>query len=276
MIDTIRLQTPKFQISDGAQLKIVRGAVDAATGEIVGEYPLWQGSDGSQVWGKQAYVNADGFSVDIKARGSNVSCFLKIHSVAKAVDAGLGLASVDRSQAVSFFNDIEAALCACGVQVDLRGAAITRLDLFRDVETDFPFAAYRPVLEHLEPHHSRFKSDYGTTFYWGNKQRQICVYDKVAERQACGTDVSDLASHLIRFEYRLTGKRKVSAQLGGIHSLGGLLDRFEILGEVFNGAMQEHLFRHPISDRPSSATLVDELAIYQTDRWSQLAATLLL
>ncbi len=263
MIDTIQFQIPEFQVADVHKLEIVPGSVHGATGEIVGEFPLWQSSEDEWVCARRAFVNTDQFSVDIKGTGSSVSCFFKIHSVAKAIDGGLGLASVDRSQAVSFFDQIEAGLSACGIHADPLGAAITRLDLFRDVETEFPFAAYRPVLEHLEPYRTRFKSDYGTTYTWGNGRQQICVYDKIAERQARGADVSALPSHLIRFEYRLTSKAKVHTQLGGIYCLGNLLDRFEILPGVFNQAMQEELFRHPIPDRPISATLTDELTTYQ-------------
>ncbi len=263
MIDTIHLQITDFSVSDGAPLEIQPGFVHGETGEHMGEFPLWVGDDGEWVRARSARLNTEQFSVDIKALGSGASCFVNIPSVAQCCDGGLGLVAVGRCQAISFFDDLGRQLSDMGIHVDLGSAGITRLDTFRDVETEFPFAAYRPVLEHLQPNRTKCKSDYGSTFYWGNKQQQITVYDKKAQLQARGANVGGLPDHLMRFELRFTKKKKIRAQLGGIDTLGDLLDQFDILPEVFNRTMGEQLFRHPVPDRPCASSLVDELEFYR-------------
>jgi len=80
---------------------------------------------------------------------------------------------------------LERILYACGLIVDLRGAAVSRLDVFCDVFPPMEVSHSMPRLEGVRIPFLNKKIVYSgltsSTFYIRNRSREACVYDKGSE-----------------------------------------------------------------------------------------------
>jgi hypothetical protein len=138
-------------------------------------------------------------------------------------------------------------LKSIGISTDIQTAKVSRLDVFKTVETEEPFECYHPVLSMLRGQRMA-KRDYGTTFLWGNQSQEICAYDKRAEMQQRKVPTEGVPDHPLRFEWRMLKGRKVRESLGGISSVADLLAGYDHVRQSYAGTMEKQLFNRSVRE----------------------------
>ncbi len=99
-----------------------------------------------------------------------------------------------------------------GIRVDLQTARISRVDLFRDIQTDHPFAAYMPLLQGIRVG-QLIKETHDSTITYRRKKRAMQVYDKSAQLKATER-AENVPENILRWEYRLLKASQVKHRLG--------------------------------------------------------------
>lgn len=215
MIDTLGLTTQGFSVKQDNSLIVQPAPFNPATGEVRGGgFLFMQGS--TPIEGAKAYLNTpEGIGVTIRptARGP----FLTAHLSAGRVLRGVNLDPVELPEAIEAAGLAGAILEGQGLELDLPGAQVSRLDLCRNAALRHPFAEYQPLLETLQGRrmNQRIYSGQGAT--WGNRQQELCIYDKGQESaHTCGRALPQLggAGCLARAEARYLKARKVRDTVG--------------------------------------------------------------
>jgi hypothetical protein len=135
--------------------------------------------------------------------------------------------------------DVRDALYRNGIITDTFDARVWRLDVACDISTTYPFSGYGVLFDTL---HYRNYSDanLGSTYRTGGKGAQWCIYDKRAECDARGIDVSGLPDYLMRFEYRML--RRYTLRDAGFSNITDVLDGYDNLREITTSAWDKVLF----------------------------------
>lgn len=203
MLDTIKFridETPIIDVSKAKNLKINR-TFDLETGEYQ-EYPLAKLTNGDVLSGTKAFYNSDICNLDLTGFGNFVR-----FSIPKVYNKD-NLYPVGKESTKIVFKIVRKHLLENGISIPSLNsdvAIVSRIDLFNNALTVYPFDAYRQVFEVLAGKRVT-KRDYGTTFNYGNKQRQLTCYDKVEEMKIANKDTGELGN-ILRGEYKLlTGK----------------------------------------------------------------------
>lgn len=241
LIDTLKIELDGFRIADGAELTLQPASTRYQGGELVGDYVLWEDGRGRGVHGNRAYLNREDFNLTIAPLGGAVRGYVSF-SVPRVV-AGDNFYPVGSGGAHAAVQKVEGCLREAGVDTCLEGGRVSRLDCFRNVQGEEPFASYAPVLSLLEGRRQA-KRDYGTTFLWENGQQQLCAYDKVEECRRRKVDTSSYPSNVLRFEHRILTHRKVVGSLPGVSTVGELLSGYDDLKEHYRGVMASTIFRY--------------------------------
>jgi len=127
-----------------------------------------------------------------------------------------------------------------GVHVDISSAKIYRVDLSKDVFLEKDVTSYYPIFELLPELNQRVRrrERYKTTFYAGNTQWELAMYDKVRELkhqlakgriQASRTLTELLSSNILRVEFRLKNRQKVRNKLK-FKAEGVSMLKFDLVG----------------------------------------------
>ena len=244
MIDTLKLRLDDYSISPGSALKIQPAAYSEESGEVDREIEIAPGLRCAK-----AYLNREWhLTIQPKIRGgaprgSLPEAMAHIQfSIPKLSSPDLSnLSPVSESEARAVIDRVERELAQCGIRASLREAPISRVDLFRNIEAEENFSSYSPVFSLLTG--SRLnRRELGSTFQWGNAQRQLITYDKREEIRARGAEVSGISDRLMRFEYRLLNSRKVQ-EAAGLKNCGALLDAFGDLPGLYRKAWGESVFK---------------------------------
>jgi len=93
-----------------------------------------------------------------------------------------------------------------GLSFDSKNSRVSRLDFAKQDEMMHPFLVYAPVYRSLDAKYSPHKRDYGSTFLFGNRSRQTCIYDKKAEVLR-SRRIKFPEQNLMRMETRFMGSR---------------------------------------------------------------------
>ena len=238
MIDTLKVFTDDFKISDNAGLFVQPATVNYETGETK-EYNLFRKDNGAWVTGAKAYVNTGDYQLTIKPNnGGKVYLFLQT-SLPKIIH-GENFQALTNDETVQAIDAIADDLNNRGVGVNLQACNISRIDLFRMASASNPFSSYAPVFRLLSAKRSH-TTDYGTTFTWANTQREICVYDKAVEMQNRGVKSSALPTNAIRFEYRLKTSRVCKKETGA-GNVRELVNNLDNLQDVYRQALENSIF----------------------------------
>jgi len=133
-----------------------------------------------------------------------------------------------------------------GIETDILKASISRIDCFRNIETDRSFIDYVPVFRHAHAKRQQLR-EYGTTFLWYNRQWQACVYDKWRQETDAGRDMpAGIKGNLIRIEIRDLNGKKVRSSLP-VGKAVDLLDRdrYNRVKLAYARRVTSVLFRQP-------------------------------
>lgn len=239
LVDTLTLGLERAEYRD-ANIEIEPPKVNLFTGEI-SPYIDIQG-----VRARKAYANLfdDNVYFTDKAKRLPSGSIIRIPSVQFSVPKVLGLDGVyvsdvsmgDVRDALSVVRD---ALYKNGIVTDTFDARIWRLDVACDIATAYPFDGYGVVFDAM---HYRNYSDVrlGSTYRVSGKGSQWCIYDKRAECEARGLDVSGLPDNLMRFEYRML--KRYTLRDAGYSDVTELLDGYDNLREITTSAWDKVLF----------------------------------
>lgn len=182
MIDTVELTGERFRVRPDNALNVQPAPVSAATGESHGGGFLFE-QGGHPVSGVKAYWNDDatgaGMTIRRTPQGVPLAC---IHFSAPRVLHGLNVEPASLADTIDATERVESKLHEIGLEMDLRGGRLSRLDLTRNAELRRPFSDYRPVLE-SRPGGRRMnlRTYHGQGVTWLNTRREVCIYDKGLE-----------------------------------------------------------------------------------------------
>jgi hypothetical protein len=248
MIDTLKLSLTDYSVSLGADLTIQPASRSNATGELAGNFNLWNSGSG-WVEGSKAFHNGEDFNVTVKPGSSSnddgVLCMVQF-SVPKIAD-GSNYHPTDQKGTKTALKGIESRLKRVGIHTNIQTANLSRLDAFKTVETQEPYECYYQVLSMLRGQRMA-KRDYGTTFLWANTMQEICAYDKRAEMQLRKVPLDGVPDHPLRFEWRMLKASKVRDSLDGIRTAADLLAGYEQVGVKYAATMQKQLFRQSVRE----------------------------
>ena len=216
-------------------MKVRQGTLDAETGEII-DTTLYTTEDGVEIEGEKAHINlSGGISVDLRKTG----IFIKL-SLPRYIH-GVNTQPVRPANLPDAFERLQEGLSADGIEADVMGASLSRLDLFRDVRLSAPPAAYNGLLRSLRfPKLSAREYQEDTlTHYWRGGGRCLTVYDKSAEASLSVPGIQ-------RFEYRLENVRSVKRHLG-LATTRDLCCNYAAAEKTFLGAFEELFAGYPES-----------------------------
>ncbi len=238
MIDTVKVFTDDFKVMDGANLTIQPSAIDYEDGAKA-DKKLFRNSEGKWVEGSKAYINTDRYNLTIKpdAIGEGVKTFIQF-SLPKVL-TGSNFHAISETDAEIALEALGKDIQERGVQLNLNACRLSRIDAFRNVYSEESFSDYTPLFNLLRAKR-QLKRDYGSTFLWSNTQREICVYDKIAEVKLRGGSIREFPRNVIRFEYRLKNNR-VTKKETGIETLRDI-NNLDAVREAYNEALEKHLF----------------------------------
>ena len=248
MIDTLKLGFEKCEVRRDAEIQIIKPPVKL-TGQTTEGSALFRTVNGWQ-FGMKAYINTSEFNLTFHSMRGKPYAFIQF-SVPKVL-YGRNMGEVDRQGLNVALEQVESELFDLGVYVSLKDAYLSRVDLFKDAETERPFAEYAPLFDLLELSRKQ-KREYGTTFLFSNTQEEVCIYDKNEEvrikAKKAREPIPELTGNRIRCENRLMSKAKIEAALQ-ISTAQGLLRHFDYLEEFYAANVEKYIFRKDISALP--------------------------
>lgn len=244
MIDTLKIYTDDFRVRDNANLQIQPAPLDYET-NTQNERKLFRNSAGEWVEGAKAFLNTERYNLTIKPdnAGEGVKVYLQ-WSLPKAF-TGDNFYPLADDQIAAAKQALEDELRDKGIMLELNECKLSRVDAFRNAYTDEGFSDYAALFRLLRAKRQQ-RRDYGTTFLWANTQREICVYDKIAEAANRGVSTAGYPQRTTRFEYRLLNNR-VTQKETGLSKLADLQD-FEGVKVAYKQALEKNLFSLTVED----------------------------
>lgn len=227
-LDTVKLHLKDYSITGESTLTVQPATYIAGTGEVVSEFPLFQDTAGKKFKGSKAYLNTDRLNLTIQPftrSEAGTSCFVSF-SVPK-IHYGNNFYSVGEEGAQAVFNLVEKELWQAGIHTDIQEAGLSRVDTFKNIQTEEPFSSYYTLFPLLKARRA-IQRGYGTTFLVHNTQQEFCVYDKLAEMKNREIDTTPFPAQTMRFEHRLLNKQKIEKVYG-----------FSSVSALFSGGYSE-------------------------------------
>jgi len=257
MVDTLRLNLIDCEIKRSCPLSIQPGIIDYATGLIHNDNDLFIDNTGKIVRGSKAYLNDEKFNLTIQPTITSelndfnhsklkIKRFKRINETiqpdlydwnneddeVKGIflstslprllsETNLKTLSFDEQQTA--LKTLEIKLREYGIKTNINNAALSRVDTFTNISTEFPFYSYSNLFDLMEC--SRMKSvGYGNeSFLWKNGNQELMIYDKVKEMRDKKPDIKIRSGkNIMRFENRLLKKRKILSSI-----------KFKTVGELY-------------------------------------------
>lgn len=221
-IDTVKVRFTDYEIKPGAGLQVFPGTIDFATSEQK-EDVIYNGK-GCTIVGSKAVRNTDKYNLTLSNRG----CFVQM-SLPKVLNDD-NTSSIDKTETKKALQFIEQDLRENGIHTNIFNQDLSRVDLFRGAITDNVFLNYVPIFQLLHGKRQN-RRDYGTSFLYGNTQRQSMFYDKAVERAIRQGENIKGSTNDVRCEHRLLTKKSV--QPTGLVVTNDLLKSFNDLHQVY-------------------------------------------
>jgi len=255
--DTLIFENIDFEIGNSANIEVIQGNLNTATGEVKGENFLFK-QRGQEFRGKRAFLNDPYFIVEIypskpelikMGQGNNLTSQLNvITSVPKIYHRGNNLQPVSQSQAAEALTFVQKELKKNDIHCNIFKGTPTRLDVFKNVYNDEPLPTYAPIFNVLNGSRAKDKTTYGATGYlFKNTVTQYAIYDKVELMIKNKIDVSGYPKNISRFEQRFMDKRKIQ-RATGFYNVSELLKRYKELPELYEKGWKSEIFKYEAKD----------------------------
>jgi hypothetical protein len=244
MIDTMQLLLTEYDCKD-AKLKLQPSPIDMATGAATANFPLWHNGtqmvEGAYAYHRQEHVNVKLYPMPKpEGQGMGTICSIRFEVPKFAGDDNYHPTDIKGTRKA--LRSAEKHLATIGIKTSLKTAQVSRLDAFKNVVADEPFACYQSVLGLLSG--SRMKQrGYENGFLWENQQQQVCVYDKLRKMEHDKLPVAGLPRNSIRFEHRMLKSKKVRDALN-FRSVADLLESYDSIASTYQQTMKKQLFRY--------------------------------
>lgn len=238
IIDTLKIRAQDWELSTAKHFTVQKTNNTAKN--------ILYDQNGIQFCGTRAYNN-EGICNTTIVRNSKqpVSHLLVQFSVPKALSEShnLGTDSQDLQEAIEKVNT---HLNAIGVNTNLHEGIVSRLDVCRNIITELPYYAYKPVFDQFRPTRHLTEKTTEDSYLWENGSREISIYDKVNQlKEVQKIDVSGLP-FIARFEDRRLKPESVETRYG-IKYVSDLYSNPEHYKLAYKRAMKKDLFRIDIT-----------------------------
>ena len=233
-IDTLKLNLQDYQVKKDANILIHPGLIDNATGEQ--EQKLLYIGDGYKIEGAKAMLNTSAYNLTLTNNGAFLQC-----SVPKICN-GRNDVPVTGEQTKEVLTFLEADLKDKGIHTNLQISKLSRLDVFKQDNFRYTFPDYVPVFSLLNGKRQN-RRDYGTTYLYGNTQRELCIYDKGVEQQNSKGHQDITPTNQVRAELRLLFHRPVM-KATGMNTATDLIKNYGELTPVYNKEIQKYFSVH--------------------------------
>ena len=245
MIDTVHLNLVDYQILPENNLMIT--STYDSKGQLHSDFHLFTDTEGAKVYGREANLKSlSYFGISYKYGKHSRLTF----SAPSVFNKGNNLNSVDIDGLEYVVDKLEKDLLNNGIVANLRTAKLSRIDFFKNIETDYPYSYYDRIFPYLvlkkRTHEKR-----NTSYSWKNTQQEYTAYDKVAEIKKNAKNrtfklaILQLQKNILRFEHRFLKSKKIKKTLLGITTLGDLFDNYEEVEQYFYDSLENQLFNHP-------------------------------
>lgn len=213
MIDTLKLYTERYKIKEKNKL-ICRIDLNNETGEVR----------------EKRFYNSDQFNLTIDNRG----LFMQF-SLPKLYGKESNFKPVNYEQCKEVMNSIERILRDIGVITNINYFKVSRMDLFKNIRTVYPFIDYSFILHTLNLKRTQTR-DYGDTYTIMNGQREVCFYDKIKEtylKYRLRLNKINIMRGEIRFKTHKENKKR------GFDRVTDIIENWELLEEIYKEIMKK-------------------------------------
>ena len=240
-IDTLWGMFENFDISDPSQFSVQKGKLHVGTGIVRNERVLLKDPNSQWVSGEKAELDTPDLHLVLKRLNfSDRRLFLRA-SLPKIV-YGDNYHPLDKRALTQGLQQIQQEMLTHGVKANILEAKLTRIDIFVNLILHHPFEKYLPILAILHFPGTVPRVYNPTGYLFANTQQAIAIYDKPAEMESRGRDISDQPEHVMRIEYRLFTHRNIK-KVTDIESVEKLLKNYTRVEDIFKNAMST-LFKH--------------------------------
>lgn len=229
-VDTVRLNLQEINVASDANVLIQPCLLNYATKEQ--ERTVLFYDDHEPVEGAKAILNTSKYNLTLTNKG----CFLQC-SIPK-IAHGRNDLPVNREQVNGVISFLQTDLQDNGISTNLFNAKLSRLDLVKQDHFRYTFPDYVPVFAMLNGKRQQ-KRDYGTTYLYGNTQRELCLYDKGVEMQNSNGTKDVTPTNQIRAELRLLFHRPL-AKATSMDTVTDLVRGYGDLTPVYNSEIKKY------------------------------------
>lgn len=246
-VDMLRFTTTNFKVGS---LKGEGWGVKA--GQKVNESPRqWGHFQGADLSGPGYFLNeADGrkFKVEISAPPSHqideIGNYANATLVVQVNPSTLHHPYLLRTDVHGALDEVQRGLQGLGIDADIEGANLTRLDIAKQSEMGQPIGMYIPIFRMLQGRRMKSK-EFQDGYTIGNGQRKGVFYDKTLQLQDFKKLRTDIPPNVLRLEGRWSKDALRSTKSGpGIQSVNDILqmDESQLL-RTYNRFIEEDIFR---------------------------------
>ena len=216
ILDTISLSTREFFIEKKSEL-IIKSKTNCKTNESIAHFVCFN-HKGNKIYGTGASID----SPELKEYGVKTiitNGFLNInYSISKFSSKGKhNFNVVNDEELQQQCKDLQKILESAGVICNLLECEIKRLDIAKDIETQYPFSNYSSIFKQINFSRT-FSQEYRTSYYVGNNSHGLVIYDKIEQSNSKKVELPKKyqGKNLLRCEYRIKSKRKLRELTGTV------------------------------------------------------------
>lgn len=213
MIDKLKVYTDDFQIDKlkATNLILRPASYSIGAGEQEQEkHCLFNDNSGKLYFGLSAYLNTELYNLDITTKG------LFVQFNPSKIYHDINFYPVSSNQVKIVCNEIAGDLKDNGIQLNFDNMKVSRLDLAKNINVDYGFTEYSDLLRCLSGKRMNAR-DYGTSYLFYNKSREISFYDKIEEMKTHNVDFSKYdipLGNVMRAELRFKQNSVVKRDVG--------------------------------------------------------------
>lgn len=259
-VDTLRLRLEDIEIMPNANIEIQPATINYQTGLCENECSLFIDSKGKLVTGQKAFLNMPQFQVDINYKGKFVKCSIPL--VHSGGQNNLLAPNTSNDFAVAI-ERVENEMYDNGFKVNLFNGFLSRVDIFKMIESDYEYLNYASVYGNLLPNRKRLLDLGYDSFLYTNGQGQICFYDKHKEMIDKHNTAFNCPNNSHRHEFRFTNARSTKSNLK-IDTCSKLVEVYQEIPEIISGQLSKVFKWLPEQFKTGlNEDFVNDLLVYQ-------------
>lgn len=259
-VDTLKLRLKDCEIIRDANIRVDPATIDYRTGLPINERSLFIDPSGNIVTGDKAYCNTPEFNFDMTHKGIYIQ-----FSAPKVHSGGINnlLAPNSSNDFKATIERVENEMYNNGIKANLFNGFLSRVDLFKMIESDYQYSNYAGVYGNLLPSRKRLLDLGYDSFLYTNGQGQICFYDKHKEMIDKHNTAFNCPNNSHRHEIRFTSARSNRANLK-IDTCSKLVEVYEELPERISKELSKVFKWKPEQFKTGlNEEFVNDLLVYQ-------------